>query len=408
MQQEPLNSEAFARPFGQAVGPVLLLTSIFFCVFFCRVLIAPYLPEVEREFGLSHTQSGWLFFTISLGYAISLFFSGFLAKRLGHRRTVLTAVSAIGVCLLLVSRAQSFLGLQLTLLLMGSATGLYLPSGIATVTWVASPKDWGKCLAIHELAPNISFIAAPALAALLEGVVSWRTLFAALGVISLIVAVIFARFGPRNENRGESPRPSVLSEVLGRKEFWVLATLFTLGITASFASFSMVPLYLTSARGLDEILANQLVAASRLAGPFLALVAGFGVDKFGARKTAKFALVFSGVFMILIGPAKGWMLYAAVFLQPALSVLIFPAGFTVISKVFEARLRNVAISLIIPTAIVIGNGAAPIMLGWFGDRGLFGWGFVVLGLASIVGVFLLRTLPGGNQSESARSMEGSK
>lgn len=410
MPNETHIQEALGRPFRQALGPVLLLTSTFFCVFFSRVLLAPYLPAVEREFGLTHTQSGWLFFTISLGYSASLFFSGFLAKRIGHRRTIITAVAAIGTCLLLVSMSRTYFGLQASLLLMGLATGLYLPSGIATVTWASAPKDWGKCLSIHELAPNVSFIAAPALAALLEGLVSWRELFAGLGAATIAVSLVFARFGPRNHSRGESPMPSVLAAVLKRREFWVLAVLFTMAITVSFASFSMVPLYLVSARGLDPALANQLVAGSRLAGPFMALAAGFVIDRFGARKTAMAALIFSGIFIILIGPAAGWVLYAVVLLQPALSVFLFPSGFTVLSRVFEARLRSVAISLIIPLAIIIGNGAAPTMLGWFGDREMFGWGFVVLGVAALSGVFLLRTLPGGggrDQSESSRSIEGS-
>jgi hypothetical protein len=57
-------------------------------------------------------------------------------------------------------------------------------------------------------------------------------------------------------------------------------------------------------------------------------------------------------------------------------------------------------------AIVIGNGAVPTMLGWFGDRGMFGWGFVLLGCLALAGVFLLRTLPAG-QAEAESPDRGS-
>jgi NNP family nitrate/nitrite transporter-like MFS transporter len=398
MSRNSTHEEALGRPFGSALGPILLLTSIFFCVFFARVLLAPYLPAVEREFGLTHTRSGWLFFTISLGYSVSLFFSGFLAKRIGHRGTIIVSIAAIGVGLLLVSTADTYPGLQISLLLMGGATGLYLPSGIATITATAAPKDWGKGLSIHELAPNLSFIAAPALAGLLEGVVSWRELFGGLGAAALIMAVVFARFGPNHRARGESPMPTVLAGLVRRREFWVLTLLFALAISVSFASFSMVPLFLVSARGFDEATANHLVAASRLAGPFMALAAGFIVDRFGARKTAMSALVFSGLFCILLGLVRGWSLWGVVILQPLLSVFLFPSGLTVLSRVFHSEVRNVAISIIIPIALVLGNGAMPIMLGWFGDRDAFGWGFVVLGAVSLFGVVQLRTLPGEDSS----------
>jgi NNP family nitrate/nitrite transporter-like MFS transporter len=237
-------------------------------------------------------------------------------------------------------------------------------------------------------------------------VLTWRALFAGLGAGSLIMAAVFWRYGPANDKKGESPMPGVLLELVKRSDFWVLACLFTLAISVSFASFSMTPLYLVSARGMDQALANHLVAGSRLAGPFMALAAGLAVDRFGARRTAMAALIFSGAFIIMLGPARGWLLYVVVLLQPLLSVFLFPSGFTVLSRVFDSRIRNVAISLIIPMAIVIGNGAVPTMLGWFGDRGMFGWGFVLLGCLALAGVFLLRTLPAG-QAEAESPDRGS-
>jgi NNP family nitrate/nitrite transporter-like MFS transporter len=59
--------------------------------------------------------------------------------------------------------------------------------------------------------------------------------------------------------------------------------------------------------------------------------------------------------------------------------------------------RNVAISLIIPTATLLGTGATPALLGWFGDRGSFPLGFLLLGAAVLAGmnlVFLLNLKTG--------------
>jgi NNP family nitrate/nitrite transporter-like MFS transporter len=407
MPESPSSSQGLGLPFSRALMPLALLTSIFFCVFFSRVLLAPFLPLVAEEFGLNHTESGRLFFSISVGYALSLFLQGFMAKALGHRRSVCVAAAAIGAGLLLVSQAHTKAGLTFALLALGVATGLYLPSGIATVTAVAKRRDWGKALAVHELAPNLSFIAAPALAGLMGQAFTWREVFAVLGLVSLALGLVFLLLGPRHDARGQSPMPGVLARVLVRREFWVLACLFTLGVSVSLASFSMTPLYLVSAVGMDQALANKLVAGGRISGPFLALAAGFVVDGIGARRTARIALVFSGVFIMLLGPAKGWMLWAVVLLQPVMAVFLFTSGFTVLARVFDEDKRNVVISMMIPMAIVVGNGAVPTMIGWFGDRGMFGWGFAVLGLFSLLGVFLLGALPGGSQAVSAASSKGS-
>lgn len=409
MQDNPGTVQALGLPFAKALGPLLLLTSVFFCVFFSRVLLAPFLPVVAQEFGLSHTQSGELFFSISLGYSVTLFLQGFMAKRIGHRRSVCVAAAAIGASLLLVSRSETVAGLQVSLLFLGGATGLYLPSGIATVTAVVRARDWGKGLAVHELAPNLSFIVAPALAGLLGHAFTWREAFAVLGLASMALGAIFLWLGPRNDARGESPMPGVLVHLLGRREFWVLVSLFTLGVSVSLASFSMTPLYLVSAAGMDQALANHLVAGGRLPGPFMALAAGFVVDAVGARKTARFSLALSGAFIIFLGLAEGYVLWAVVLLQPMFSVFLFTAGFTVLARVFDEGMRNVVVSMMIPLAIVVGNGAVPTMIGWFGDRGMFGWGFALLGALSLLGVFLLGALPGGQaQDAPPASSKGSK
>jgi len=36
----------------------------------------------------------------------------------------------------------------------GISAGFYLPSGIAALTGLIRREDWGKAMAIHELAPN--------------------------------------------------------------------------------------------------------------------------------------------------------------------------------------------------------------------------------------------------------------
>jgi NNP family nitrate/nitrite transporter-like MFS transporter len=393
--------ETLGRPFRRALGPVLLVAVIFFCNFMSRVLLAPFLPGMEQEFSLSHADSGRLFLFISVGYGLSLFASGFVAKRMGHKPTVVASTAALGLCLIVFSLQTSYAGLSTAFFVMGLAAGAYLPSGIAAITAVTAPKDWGKSLSIHELAPNLSFILAPALAALVVGDWSWRAVFAALGVFCLAMAVVYARYGQGGGVRGESPRPSVLMEVMRRKEFWILVVHFCMAVSVSFATYTMLPLYLTDEKGLSIEYANELLAASRLGGPFMALAAGVIVDRLGARRTAVWALAVSGLLTILLGPARGWWLPLVVIPQPVLSVCMFPSGFTALSRLFEARVRNIAISFIVPLAIVFGNGMVPAILGWFGDRGAFSTGFVLLGAVALAAVFLLRGLRMPEQESEA-------
>ena len=222
---------------------------------------------------------------------------------------------------------------------------------------------------------------------------AWRAFLAGLGLFPLAAAVLAARSAGPEPAPGESPRPAVLREVLANPAFWVLTAQLSLIVGASFGPFAMLPLFLHEVRGLPLAEAGALLAGSRLAGPAMVLAAGLLVDRVGEGRVAAASLAFTGVMTLALGLAQGWPLKAAVLLQPALSVLFFPAGFTAAARIFPERVRNVAISLIVPVAVLVGSGLTPLLLGWAGDRGRFGLGFALLGLAVLGGLALLRLTP---------------
>jgi hypothetical protein len=72
--------------------------------------------------------------------------------------------------------------------------GFYLPSGISTLTATVRSKDWGKAIAIHELAPNVRFPTASLLSEALLLWFNWRNILALLlGIApgSWVVLIVF-------------------------------------------------------------------------------------------------------------------------------------------------------------------------------------------------------------------------
>ncbi len=74
------------------LSPLLLLTAIFYLNFISRVILAPLLPVMQSDLGLSHGQAGSLFFYIACGYGSGLFGSAFIAAWLNHRRTIILSI----------------------------------------------------------------------------------------------------------------------------------------------------------------------------------------------------------------------------------------------------------------------------------------------------------------------------
>ncbi|OPX35299.1 MAG: hypothetical protein B1H12_09110, partial [Desulfobacteraceae bacterium 4484_190.2] len=118
--------------FRSQLGPLLFLTVIFFLNFSARITMAPLMPAIEKDLGLSHGEAGSLFLLISSGYFITLIGSGFLSSRLMHKKTIVISAATVGAALLYVAMSNSLWGIRSGLLMLGMGAGLYLPSGIAT------------------------------------------------------------------------------------------------------------------------------------------------------------------------------------------------------------------------------------------------------------------------------------
>jgi len=361
------------------IGPLLILASIFFFIFFSRIIPAPLNPWIETDLNLTHADAGALFFMISLGYFITLIGSGFVSSRFNHKRTIIISNTALGLALIGTAFCVGPWTMRLGLFTLGMAAGLYLPSGIATLMSIVPVRHLGKALAIHEMAPNLGFVAAPLICEAVLVWFSWRTVFLLVGIVALIMSPVFVRYSRGGEFKGEAPSLSSFRQLYGTLSFWVMVLLFSLGVTATLGIYTMMPLYLISDHAIDKNLANTLIALSRIAGVIMAFVGGWATDLIGPRQTLRIVLLVTGLMTLCLGIASRAIILYIVFLQPLVAVCFFPAGFAAMSLIVSAKLRSIAISLIVPLAIVIGGGLAPVFIGWIGDMGNFATAIAICG-----------------------------
>jgi len=392
----PLCANRDSVRFSTFLGPILLLTNIFFLNFISRIIFAPLLPSVQKDLGLAHVEAASLFLFISMGYAISLLGSGFVSNRLEHRKTIVLSSTAVGISLMVVALCHNIWTVRSGLLLLGLASGLYLPSGLASLTAMVSARHWGKAIATHELAPNLSFFVAPLLAEGLMMWFTWRGVLVFLGGCSILTGAVFFLFGKGGDFRGEAPNFLSLKTLFSETSFWIMMVLFSLGICATLGIYTMLPLFLVTQHGLERNWANTLVALSRISGMFMAFVAGWMTDRVGPGLTMTGVFLMAGAATVLLGAMTGSWLVVMVFLQPVMAVCFFPPGFAALSAIGPASTRNVAVSLTVPAAFLIGGGAIPMGIGMMGDRGLFPLGISLAGGLILSGAVLaLFYKPGG-------------
>jgi MFS transporter, NNP family, nitrate/nitrite transporter len=368
-----------SKAFLTILQPVFFLAGIFLLNFTARIILSPLLPTIENELAISHGQAGFFFFLISAGYLIGLLGSGFFASRTTHKLTIVVSSAGVGVALIAISFATNLSTVRVGLVALGFAAGLYIPSAIAAITSVIRQEHWGKAIAVHELAPNLAFFASPFIAELFLVWATWRVALGSLGAASILASLTYHYYGRGGEFAGESPGSNAFGALLRVPAFWLMLTLFGLGVSSTIGVYAMLPLYLVNEQGMTPSWANTVVALSRIQGPFLGLLGGWVSDWLGPKRTIVVSLIFTGIATLLLGVVSGWWTSAVVLVQPLLAVWFFPAAFAALALITGPNSRNLAVAFTVPFGFMVGGGAIPTFIGLMGDAGSFAMGFVIAG-----------------------------
>lgn len=376
------------QQFNKHLKPILILTSIFFINFISRIIIAPLTTNIEKDLGISHADSGTFFLFLSIGYFTTLLASGLVSSNISHRQTILASSFSLSIALLSTSLMNSLLGIRIGMLFLGMATGLYLPSAVATLTGLIRPQHWGKAFAIHELAPNLSFIAAPLLAELTLITYGRQAGFFILGCVSLILTVSFYFFGSGGDFRGSAPNLVYLKTLLTNRSIWLMIILFSLGVSSVLGVYAMLPIFLVTERGLDRQWANTLLSVSRVFCVMMPFVAGWATDRLGPNRVLTFILFFAGILTILVALAPLSLVPLFVCLQPMVAVCFFAPGMAAVSAMSTIETRGITVSLTISMGFLIGGGVLPFFIGLIGDIKSVALGITVVGGMITMGAIL--------------------
>lgn len=375
---------------GQALLFLLFLWVLWFTNFGVRIIFSPILPLVEDEFTVSHALAGSIFIFQSIGYGLSLFFSGFYSGRLGYKKSIILSMLVTSLVCFLIPFVKIFPTFYLFSFLLGFSTGVYLPSVMPLITEHFDERNWGKSIAIHDSAASICIFSIPFLALFLLQFFKWREIFEVFAVIFLLSAVIFYFAG--DEVKIRHSEKTKLGDLIKRRSLWIIAILWMFAGGANMGIYFIVPLYLTKELSLDIGYANTLLGVSRLGGIAVAILCGFLVDRFSLRKIMFMMLLLTGIFTVLMG--VGSVRYVGVFLffQALVVTGFFPLGLVSLARLFNREVRGLATGLTLTIGVICGAGFMPYLLGLAGDLLSFRFGISMLGMAVILSSGLIFSL----------------
>ena len=146
---------------GKGLLFFLVLWFLWFTNMTVRVSFAPILPLIEDEFLVNHARASSIFIFMSIGYALSMFFSGLYAGRFGYKKSIVVSLAATSLLFFLIPFVKVFSLLYVFIFIIGASIGVYLPAALPLITEYFTERHWARAIAIHDSGAPSAYSSAP-------------------------------------------------------------------------------------------------------------------------------------------------------------------------------------------------------------------------------------------------------
>ncbi len=171
-------------------GIFALLVFAYMLVFFHRMAPAVVSADLMRDFGTSGAALGSLAAMYFYIYTAMQIPSGVLADTLGARFTVAAGNVVAGAGSIWFGLADSFWAASCGRALVGLGVSVVFVGLFKSNSVWFSERNYGMVSGLTLLLGNVGAMASAGPLAALLGVYSWRTIFIALGVVTLVLAAL--------------------------------------------------------------------------------------------------------------------------------------------------------------------------------------------------------------------------
>ena len=291
-----------------------------FCSFLGFYASMPLLPLLQRVFGATEAEAALTVSAPTVAVALASPLAGVVARRFGHRRTIVASLLFLPVPTLLAATAPTLHALVAWRFLQG----VFLP-GIYAVTMAYLAAEWpaqglGRAMSALVTGNVIGGFSGRLLSGIAaDHLGSWRAAFVLLGLLTVVAGVAATRLLPRegaSQSIRAAPERARPRDVLGNPR--LLAT-FAVGFMVLFsivATFTYVTFHLSAPPFRLGTSALSYLFTVYLVGAVVTPFAGRWIDRVGSRRAITVALA--------AAVAGG-----ALTLAPSLTLVV--AGLTVVS-----------------------------------------------------------------------------
>jgi MFS family permease len=347
-------------------------------------------PFYQDELDLSRAQVGLFFSAFYLAMTGASFGAGWLADRMGVRKTTLQGHVSVGLCTVLAAFAPSFGWAFASFFLCGLGYAFLNPASTKGVMAWFHRDERATAMGIKQTGVPAGGFFTALLAPPLVLMVGWRGALATLGMVNFLCGFVFSYLwreppdvlensGERDTRGAENQKPL---DVWGFLPASFGTAIFLIG---QMSLITYIPLYLKDAMGFTPYWASQALAIAQ-GGAMVGRV-GWGVASdriFGGRR--KIVLVIIGLVSVVLMAGLGFMtkesslplLLAIVFLSGLCIVGYQGVSYALIGEIAGTTRTGVAMGLMISINAAAATLGTP-LFGYIVDKtGSYfaGWQFL--------------------------------
>jgi MFS family permease len=347
-------------------------------------------PFYQDELDLSRAQVGLFFSAFYLAMTGASFGAGWLADRMGVRKTTLQGHVSVGLCTVLAAFAPSFGWAFASFFLCGLGYAFLNPASTKGVMAWFHRDERATAMGIKQTGVPAGGFFTALLAPPLVLMVGWRGALATLGIVNFLCGFVFSYLwreppdvlensGERDTRGTENQKPL---DVWGFLPASFGTAIFLIG---QMSLITYIPLYLKDAMGFTPYWASQALAIAQ-GGAMVGRV-GWGVASdriFGGRR--KIVLVIIGLVSVVLMAGLGFMtkesslplLLAIVFLSGLCIVGYQGVSYALIGEIAGTTRTGVAMGLMISINAAAATLGTP-LFGYIVDKtGSYvpGWQFL--------------------------------
>ncbi len=230
-------------------------------------LVDPILPTLASELDASPSEVSLLFTTYFGMTGLSMFVSGWVASRIGPRRTLLAGLALVVLFSALAGLSGSVFEIAGFRLGWGLGNALFIATALSVIVGAAS-GGLGRAIILYEAALGLGIASGPLLGGMLGGI-SWRGPFfgtAALMAIGFVLIAALLGDVPKPERKLRLSEPLRALAHPGLRSMAIIAVLYNFGFFTILA-YTPFPLGLSTHQlGLVYFGWGLLVALTSVVG----------------------------------------------------------------------------------------------------------------------------------------------